>query len=88
MKNEKIVHVHFITTHRNYYFGSVTAIFKKFDRQTIGCSESYLRHILTKDGNHYLTKNVLIVRSRLISISAKRAIFIEHASRTYGSLTS
>lgn len=65
-KPEKIIHVHFITSHKNFYFGSVLAIYKKFTEAEIGCSYNYLSHILTEDGNHHLTDKVLIVRARLI----------------------
>lgn len=37
----KIIHVHFMSGHRNYYFGSVRAIYKKFTPEEVGCSEIY-----------------------------------------------
>ena len=40
-KSCKIIHVHFLTTHKNFYFGSVAAIFKKFSEEEIG----YIRNI-------------------------------------------
>lgn len=65
-KGIKIIHVHFLVSHKNYYFGSVRAVFKKFSEETIGCNESYLRRQLTEDGNKHLTKKVLVIRSSLI----------------------
>ena len=65
-KSCKIIHVHFLTTHKNFYFGSVAAIFKKFSEEEIGYSKEYISHALVKDGNHLLSKKVLIIRSRLI----------------------
>ena len=65
-KNEKVIHVHFYAGHRNYYFGSVSALFRMFSEEDIGYSEEYVRHTLTEDGNHMLSGKVLIVRSRLI----------------------
>lgn len=62
----KVINVHFLTTHKNYYFGSVAAIFKKFSAQEIGCSSSYLTQKLSEYGNHHLTQKTLIIRSRLI----------------------
>lgn len=62
----KIIHVHFLASHKNYYFGSVSAVYKMFTAQDLGINESYLRHILTEDGNHHLTDKVLIIRSRLL----------------------
>lgn len=46
-KTIKIIHVHFISGHHNYYFGSVRAIYKMFSPEELGCSEIYLRHQLT-----------------------------------------
>ena len=65
-KPEKVIHVHFLATHKNFYFGSVAAIFKMFKENDIGCTKNYLSHTLTEDGNHHLTDKALIVRSRLI----------------------
>lgn len=60
-KKTKIIHVHFFSGHKNYYFGSVTAIFKMFTSKEI----AYLRHLLTEEGNHYINAQVLIIRSVL-----------------------
>lgn len=66
LKNQiKVVHVHFIHGHKNYYFGSVAAIYRKFTKKDIGVSEEYLRHQLICDGNHYINDQVIIIRSRL-----------------------
>ena len=62
-KTIKIIHVHFISGHHNYYFGSVRAIYKMFSPEELGCSEIYLRHQLTQTGNHFLNDRVLIIRS-------------------------
>ena len=64
-KKTKIIHVHFFSGHKNYYFGSVTAIFKMFTSKEIGCTEAYHRHLLTEEGNHYIIAQVLIIRSVL-----------------------
>ena len=66
-KGAKIVHVHMLSSHKNFYFSSVHALFRHMTPEEIGCTEEYLRHVLTKDGNHHLTKTALIIRSRLIS---------------------
>lgn len=62
----KIVHVHFLSGHKNFYFGSVKAIYKKFTPEEIGCCEIYLRHQLTEKGNHYINGKVLVIRSTLL----------------------
>ena len=63
----KVIHVHFLYNHRNYYFGSVAALFKRFTEEDLDCSEAYLGHLLTEDGMHHITSKVLIIRSRLIT---------------------
>ena len=52
--------------HKNFYFGSVKAIYKKFSPEEIGCSEIYLRHQLTEKGNHFINGKVLVIRSALL----------------------
>lgn len=65
-QNIKVIHVHFLTSHKNSYFGSVKAIFRHFSEADIGCTEKYLSHILKGDGSHHLTSRALILRSHLI----------------------
>ncbi len=65
-KGIKVVHVHFLHGHKNYYFGSVSAIFRKFSANDMGISEIRLRHQLSNDGNHYINKKVFVIRSRMI----------------------
>ena len=65
-KGIKVVHVHFLHGHKNYYFGSVSAIFRKFSADDMGISEIRLRHQLSNDGNHYINKKVFVIRSRMI----------------------
>ena len=62
----KVIHVHFIHGRKNYYFGSVSAIYRKFTDRDIGIGESSLRHCLSADGNHYINDEVVVIRSRLL----------------------
>lgn len=62
----KIVHVHFIHGHKNFYFGSVSAIYRKFSEEEIGCTADFLRHQLSYDGSSYINKNVAVWRSHLL----------------------
>lgn len=62
----KVVHVHFIHGRKNYYFGSIAAIYSKFSENQIGVSEDYLRHYLLHDNMTYLNNKVMIIRSRII----------------------
>ena len=66
MKTVKVIHIHFLTSHKNYYFGSVRGIFKKFSEAEIGCTENYLSHRLNADGKTHITAHVLAIRSHLI----------------------
>lgn len=63
----KVIHVHFIHGHQNYYFGSVSALFRRFSERELGCTEASLRHILTEDGNHHITRQAVFIRGRLQS---------------------
>lgn len=65
-KGIKVVHVHFLYGHKNYYFGSVAAIYRKFSEKSIGVGYYTLRHQLKDDGNHYINSQVVIIRSRLL----------------------
>ena len=63
----KVIHVHLIHSRKNYYFGSVNAIFKKLSEKELGCTENTLSHVLTEDGMHHITSKALIIRSRLMT---------------------
>lgn len=63
---QKVIHVHFLHSRKNYYFGSVRALFKVFSPKDLGVTENYLRHYLSYDGCHYLNSEVHIIRSRLL----------------------
>lgn len=62
----KVIHVHFLKGRKNYYFGSVSAVYRKFSEEEIGCCEQYARQQLSQDGNIFINNKVMIIRSRLI----------------------
>ena len=62
----KVIHVHFIHSKKNYYFGSVSAIFDKFSEEDVGCTLEYLRHVLVSDGSKHLNSRCYFQRSCLI----------------------
>ena len=64
--NRKIIHVHFLATHKNYYFGSVAAIYKHLEQKDLGVGEIYLRHQLKGEDSVFLNKKVMVVRSTLL----------------------
>lgn len=62
----KVILVHFIHGRKNYFFGSVAAIFKKFGEKQLGCTKQTLNHILTHDGSSHITPEAYFYRSHLI----------------------
>lgn len=65
MNGDKICHVKFHNDDKDYYFGSIAAIYEAFDRETMGISQNrlYVAHI---DENHpFDNGKVLITKGRL-----------------------
>lgn len=62
----KVIHVHLLCSHKNFYFGSISSMFKTLTSDEVGCDDDYLRHVLRHAGNHHLTTKALIIRSVLI----------------------
>lgn len=61
-----VIHVHLIFEKKDYYFGSIAAIYKVLDRKQIGIGENALQHAGLQDGSIKLTKRAIIKRSHLI----------------------
>lgn len=66
-KGRKVIHVYFISSKTNYYFGSIAALFKNFTAAELGCTRETLAHILTYDGCHHITRKARFIRKRLIT---------------------
>lgn len=64
-QKRKVIHVHFHNGHKNHYFGSVTAVYRKFKHEQLGITEIALRHHLTSDGSLYVNAKCMVIRSRL-----------------------
>lgn len=62
----KVIHVHFLHGHKNYYFGSVSGVYRKFTDADIGCKSWQLRHQLRYDGSTYINSLVVVFRSVLL----------------------
>lgn len=62
----KVIHVHLIYEKRNYYFGSVSAIFDTLTEEEVGISKSSLLHAGMTDGSVKITRRAMIVQSHLI----------------------
>ena len=70
-KTIKVIHVHFIHGHKNFYFGSLSAIFDRFSEEDVGCTLEYLRHVLTGDGSKHINDRCHFQRSTLIQHKRK-----------------
>lgn len=62
----KVIHVHLIFEKKDYYFGSISAIYDILDEATIGIKKSTLAHSGLSDGSSTLTKRAIIKQSHLI----------------------
>lgn len=65
MNENKIYHVRFHNSSKDYYFGSIAAIYETFDRETMGISQNrlYMAHI--DENNPFDNGKVLITKGRL-----------------------
>lgn len=62
----KVIHVYLIFEKRNFYFGSISAIFKMLDEERVGITKSTLLHAGLSDGSSLPTRKAIINQSHLI----------------------
>lgn len=62
----KVIHVHLIFEKKDYYFGSISAIYTVLDSDRIGVKMNTLRNAGLTDGSVYPTKKAIIKQSHLI----------------------
>lgn len=62
----KVVHVLLIFERKDFYFGSLSAVFDTLDEERIGIKKSTLLHAGLTDGSIKMTKRERIVVSHLI----------------------
>lgn len=62
----KVFHVHLIYEKKNYYFGSISAIFDVLTEKEIGITKNSLLHAGMTDGSCKITKRAMIIQSHLI----------------------
>lgn len=62
----KVIHVHLIFEKKNFYFGSIAAVFDILDEPRIGISETYLAHAGLADGKSIVTRRAIVTQSHLI----------------------
>ena len=74
MKQNNIIHVHLDEPYqgkRDWYFGSVAAIYDKIPREVIGAGKEWLWQCLSKKNEHN-TRKARIRRDRIITKQQKR----------------
>lgn len=62
----KVVHVHLLWEKKNYYFGSLSAIYDVLTEDEVGITKGSLLHCGLKDGDSKVTRRALITVSHLI----------------------
>jgi len=71
MRVIKVIHVHLIFEKRDYYFGSISAIYDTLDENVLGIKESSLLHSGLGEGSCIPTKRAIIRQSHLIRSKRK-----------------
>lgn len=62
----KVIHVHLIFEKKDYYFGSISAIYTVLNEDQIGIKKSTLLHSGLTDGSVKATRRAIIRQSHLI----------------------
>lgn len=62
----KVIHVHLIFEKKDFYFGSISAVYSVLSDIEIGMKQSTLLHAGLTDGGHIVTKRAIIRQSHLI----------------------
>lgn len=71
------MHVHLIFEKKDYYFGSISAIYSVLSAEQIGVKYNTLRNAKWRDISVYQTQRAIIKQGKLIRSSCKRK---EHIS--------
>lgn len=67
----KIIHVHLIKSKKNYYFGSLSAVFDVLSESDLGITKNSLLHAGMVDGSIKYTRHAMIIQSHLIRSTQK-----------------
>lgn len=62
----KVIYVHLLYEKKNYYFGSISAIFDVLSEAEVGITKNSLLHAGLTDGSCKITKRAMIIQSHLI----------------------
>ena len=71
MADTKVIWVHLIWEKKDYFFGSISAIYDVLTEQQVGITKSSLLHAGMGDGSCKITKRAFIKQSRLIRTKKK-----------------
>lgn len=61
----KVIWVHLFEGRKNYFFGSISAVFETLTEEQVGVTKSHLLHVGLRDEGKHLTGRALIMQSRL-----------------------
>ena len=62
----KVIHVHLLYEKKNYYFGSISAIYDVLTEEQVGITKNSLLHAGMSDGSCKITRRGMIIQSHLI----------------------
>lgn len=62
----KVIHVHLIFEKKDYYFGSIPAIYSRLNEAEIGIKQSSLAHAGLTNGGVKMTRRAIIKQAELI----------------------
>lgn len=62
----KIIHVHLVGKRKDFYFGSISAVYEKFNSADIGVSMAYLQHAGLSQGTAIVNDKAIIKQGTLI----------------------
>lgn len=62
----KVIHVHLIGKRKDYYFGSISAVYTVLNEEQVGMTKNSLLHAGLSGGGTIITKRAIIKQSQLI----------------------
>lgn len=66
MADTKVIHVHLIGKRKDYYFGSISAVYTVLSEEQVGMAKSSLLHAGLSGGGTIITKKAIVKQSKLI----------------------
>ena len=67
MRQQKVIHVHLKGQRKDYYFGSIAAIYTVLTADDVGAGYDYLRHAGLSGGGTAMSRTAIIKQSTLIT---------------------